>query len=83
MPRSLPPRKTQTAISGDVAWSNGLVPGSGLSSLLSGQAAAPTSLSGLALGGSGRLWLKQGGGLRLEVQGADGDFVVVAGKQGL
>ena len=75
--------RTQTAISGDVTWSNGLIPGSGLSSLLSGQGAAPASLSGFALGGSGRLWLKCDSGLRLEVQGADGDFVVVAGKQGL
>jgi outer membrane lipoprotein-sorting protein len=75
--------RTQTEISGDVAWSNGLIPGSGLSSLLGGQSSAPTSLNGLALGGSGRLWLKRGSGLRLEVQGSDGDFVVVAGKQGL
>lgn len=75
--------KSKTAISGDVTWSNGLIPGSGLGSLLNGQGLAPASLSDLALGGSGRLWLQRAGGLRLEVQGADGDFVMVAGKRGL
>jgi outer membrane lipoprotein-sorting protein len=75
--------KSRTAMSGDVSWSNGLVPGSGLSSLLSGQSSVPTSLNGLLTGGSGRLWLQPGSGLRLEVQGTNGDFVVVAGKHGL
>ena len=75
--------QTQTAISGDVAWSNGLVPGSGLSSLLTGQSSAPGSVSDLALGGSGRLWLKRDSGLRLAVQGSEGDFVLIAGKQGV
>ena len=75
--------KTTTAVSGDISWSNGLVPGSDLSGLLSGQAAAPTSLSGLALGGSGRIWLKQGDGLRFDVQGSGSDFVMVAGRDGV
>ena len=75
--------KTTTAVSGDVSWSNGLIPGSDLTGLLSGQGAAPTSLSGLALGGSGRLWFQQGSGLRLESQGSGSDFVVVAGKNGV
>jgi outer membrane lipoprotein-sorting protein len=75
--------KTQTAISGAVTWNNGLVPGSDLSSLLSGQNSAPTSLGGLLLGGTGRVWLQRGSGLRLEAQGTDGDFVVIAGRGGL
>lgn len=75
--------KTQTAISGDVVWSNGLIPGSDLSSLLSRQSSAPSSLSGLLMGGSGRLWLQQGSGARLEVQGTNGDFVVIDGRHGL
>ena len=54
-----------------------------MTGLLSGQSSAPSSLSGLALGGSGRLWLQQGSGLRLESQGSGSDFVVVAGKDGL
>jgi outer membrane lipoprotein-sorting protein len=75
--------KTMTAVSGDVSWSNGLIPGSDLTGLLSGQGSAPTSLSGLALGGSARLWFQQGSGLRLESQGSGSDFVVVAGKSGI
>ena len=75
--------KTTSAISGDISWSNGLIPGSDLTGLLSGQSSAPTSLSGLALGGSGRLWMQQGGGMRLEAQGSGSDFVVVAGKDGI
>jgi outer membrane lipoprotein-sorting protein len=75
--------KSTTAVSGDITWSNGLIPGSDLTGLLSGQSSAPTSLSGLALGGSGRLWLQQGSGLRLESQGSGSDFIVVAGKNGL
>ena len=35
------------------------------------------------MGGSGRLWLQQGSGVRLESQGSGSDFVVVAGKDGL
>ncbi len=75
--------KTTSAISGDISWSNGLIPGSDLTGLLSGQSSAPTSLGGLALGGSGRLWMQQGGGMRLEAQGGGSDFVVVAGKDGI
>ena len=75
--------KTTSAVSGDITWSNGLIPGSDLTGLLSGQSSAPTSLGGLALGGSGRLWLQQGSGLRLESQGSGSDFVVVAGKNGV
>jgi outer membrane lipoprotein-sorting protein len=75
--------QSTTAVSGDVSWTNGLIPGSDLTGLLGGQSSAPSSLSGLALGGSGRLWLQQGGGLRLESQGSGSDFVVVAGKDGL
>ena len=68
-------------MSGDISWSNGMVPGSDLSSLLSGQSTAPTSLSGLALGGSGRIWLKQGGGMRFDVQGS-GSGLRRGGRQG-
>jgi outer membrane lipoprotein-sorting protein len=75
--------KSTSAVSGDITWTNGLIPGSDLTGLLSGQSSAPSSLSGLALGGSGRLWLQQGSGLRLESQGSGSDFVVVAGKNGL
>lgn len=75
--------KSTTAVSGDITWSNGLIPGSDLTGLLGGQSSAPSSLSGLALGGSGRIWLQQGSGLRLESQGSGSDFVVVAGKNGL
>jgi outer membrane lipoprotein-sorting protein len=75
--------KSTTAVSGDITWTNGLIPGSDLTGLLSGQSSAPSSLSGLALGGSGRIWLQQGSGLRLESQGSGSDFVVVAGKNGL
>ncbi len=75
--------KTTTTVSGDITWSNGLIPGSDLSGLLSGQSSAPTSLSGLALGGSGRIWLQQGGGMRLEAQGSGSDFVLIAGKDGI
>lgn len=75
--------KSTSAMSGDVAWSNGLIPGSDLTSMLSGQSSAPTSLAGLALGGSGRLWIQRGSGLRLESQGGGSDFVLVAGKNGV
>lgn len=75
--------KSTTAVSGDITWSNGLIPGSDLTGLLGGQSSAPSSLSSLALGGSGRIWLQQGTGLRLESQGSGSDFVVVAGKNGL
>jgi hypothetical protein len=75
--------KSTSAMSGDVAWSNGLIPGSDLTSMLSGQSSAPTSLAGLALGGSGRLWIQRGSGLRLESQGGGSDFVLVAGKSGV
>ncbi len=76
--------RATTAIHGDFSWSNGLIPGSDLSSLLSGgSGSSPSSLTSLALGGSGRLWIQQGGGVRLEAQGSGSDFVVVAGKGGL
>jgi outer membrane lipoprotein-sorting protein len=74
--------KSTSAVSGDVSWTNGLIPGSDLTSMLSGQSSAPTSLAGLALGGSGRLWIQRGSGLRLESQGGGSDFVLVAGKGG-
>lgn len=75
--------KSTTAVSGDITWNNGLIPGSDLTGLLGAQGSAPSSLSGLALGGSGRIWLQQGSGLRFESQGSGSDFVVVAGKNGL
>jgi outer membrane lipoprotein-sorting protein len=75
--------KTTSAVSGDVTWTNGLIPGSDLTSMLSGQSSAPTSLAGLALGGSGRIWIQKGNGMRLEAQGSGSDFVLVAGKGGL
>jgi outer membrane lipoprotein-sorting protein len=64
-----------TAVSGDVAWSNDLL--GSASSLLSLGNATPTGLSSLLAGGSGRVWV-QDGKLRLEQQGQNGDFVVVA-----
>lgn len=76
-------QQTTKAVSGSVAWSNGLIPGSDLTSLFGGSGAAPTSLTGLLMGGSGRLWIQQGAGLRLESQGSGSDFVLVAGKNGL
>ncbi|MGD0996740.1 MAG: hypothetical protein ABR941_00265 [Thermoleophilia bacterium] len=75
--------QTTKAVSGDVAWSNGLIPGSDLSNLFSGGGAAPTSLTSLLMGGSGRLWISQGGGLRLQSQGGGADFVLVSGKNGV
>jgi outer membrane lipoprotein-sorting protein len=75
--------KAPTPVSGSVAWTNGLIPGSDVASLLSGQGSAPNSLAGLAMGGSGRLWVQPGGGVRLDVQGSGSDFVVVGGKSGV
>lgn len=63
-----------TAVSGDVAWSNGLIGGSSLLSL--GGTQTPGGLSSLLTGGSGRVWA-QAGKVRLESQGQNGDFVVV------
>jgi outer membrane lipoprotein-sorting protein len=63
-----------TAVSGDVAWSNGLIGGSSLLSL--GGAQTPGGLSSLLTGGSGRVWA-QDGKVRLESQGQNGDFVAV------
>jgi outer membrane lipoprotein-sorting protein len=63
-----------TAVSGDVAWTNGLLGGSSLLSL--GGTQTPGGLSSLLAGGSGRVWA-QGGKVRLESQGQNGDFVVV------
>ncbi len=75
--------KSPTPVSGDVAWTNGLIPGSDLTNLLSGQGSAPSSLAGLAMGGSGRLWVQPGSGVRLDVQGSGSDFVLVGGKAGV
>ena len=66
-----------------MTWTNGLVPGSDVANLLGGQSAAPSSLAGLAMGGSGRLWVQPGNGVRLAVQGSGSDFVVVGGKDGI
>jgi outer membrane lipoprotein-sorting protein len=63
-----------TAVSGDVAWTNGLLGGSSLLSL--GGTQTPGGLSSLLTGGSGRVWA-QNGKVRLESQGQNGDFVVV------
>ncbi len=76
-------QQTTKAVSGGVAWSNGLVPGSDISNLLGGSSAAPNSLTGLLMGGSGRFWAQRGSGVRLESQGSGSDFVVVAGKNGV
>jgi outer membrane lipoprotein-sorting protein len=75
--------KTPAPVSGSVTWTNGLIPGSDMTNLLGGQSAAPSSLAGLAMGGSGRLWVQPGSGVRLEVQGSGSDFVVVGGKDGI
>ena len=75
--------KSPTPVSGSVTWTNGLVPGSDVANLLGGQSAAPSSLAGLAMGGSGRLWVQPGNGVRLAVQGSGSDFVVVGGKDGI
>lgn len=72
-----------TSVSGDFAWTNGLIPGSDLSALTGGQSAAPTSITSLLMGGSGRLWVQKGSGVRFEAQGNGGDFVLVAGKDGV
>jgi outer membrane lipoprotein-sorting protein len=65
-----------TAISGDVAWTNGLFGGASSLLSLSGNQ-TPAGLSSLLTGGSGRVWA-QGGKVRLESQGQNGDFVAVA-----
>jgi outer membrane lipoprotein-sorting protein len=75
--------KSPIPVSGDVAWTNGLIPGSDLTGLLGGQGSAPSSLAGLAMGGSGRLWVQPGSGVRLDVQGSGSDFVLVGGKSGV
>ena len=75
--------KSPVPVSGNVAWTNGLIPGSDVASLLGGQGSAPNSLAGLAMGGSGRLWVQPGDGARLEVQGNGSDFIVVGGKDGI
>ncbi len=75
--------RTPTPVSGSITWTNGLIPGSDLTNLFGGQGAAPSSLAGLALGGSGRLWVQPGAGARLDVQGNGSDFVVVGGKGGV
>ena len=67
--------KSPTPVSGDVAWTNGLIPGSDLTSLLSGQGSAPTSLAGLrhgrlrtALGPAGQRRSPRGPGQRLRLR---------------
>jgi len=67
--------QSTTAVSGDVAWSNGLLGSSSLLSLGGNQ--TPAGLSSLLTGGSGRVWA-QNGKMRLEQQGQNGDFVAVA-----
>jgi outer membrane lipoprotein-sorting protein len=71
-----------TAVSGNFSWSNNLL-GSGLAGLFGSQASAPTNITSLLMGGSGRLWIQHGSGLRLEAQGSNGDLVLVAGKNGV
>jgi len=68
MARVAAAQQTTKAVSGSVAWSNGLIPGSDLTSLFGGSGAAPTSLTGLLMGGAGRLWIQQGAGLRLRLR---------------
>ncbi len=46
--------KSPVPVSGSVTWTNGLIPGSSVANLLGGQSAAPSSIAGLAMGGSGR-----------------------------
>ena len=64
-----------TAVSGDVAWTNGLLGGSSLLSLGGNQ--TPGGLSSLLTSGSGRVWARNGK-VRLESQGQNGDLVIVA-----
>jgi outer membrane lipoprotein-sorting protein len=72
-----------TSVSGAFTWTNGLLPASDLAGLTGGgQSAAPTSVTSLLMGGSGRLWAQKGSGVRFEAQGNGGDFVVVGGKDG-
>ena len=75
--------KSPVPVSGSVTWTNGLIPGSDVAGLLGGRSAAPSSLAGLAMGGSGRVWVQPGSGARLDVQGSGSDFVVVGGKDGI
>ncbi len=75
--------KSPVPVSGSVTWTNGLIPGSSAASLLGGQTAAPSSVAGLAMGGSGRVWVQPGTGARLEVQGSGSDFVVVGSGSGV
>ncbi len=67
--------KGVTAVSGDVAWHNGLF---GDSSQVSGMAVLPAQ-SPLTSSASGRIWVSDAG-LRVESQGSGGDQVVVADK---
>jgi outer membrane lipoprotein-sorting protein len=75
--------KSPVPMSGSVTWTNGLIPGSSAASLLGGQSAAPSSVAGLAMGGSGRIWVQPGSGARLDVQGSGSDFVVVGNRSGV
>ena len=67
--------KDVTAVSGDVAWHNGLF---GDLSQVSGMAHLPAQ-SPLTSSGSGRIWVSDAG-LRVESQGSGGDQVVVVDK---
>ena len=64
-----------TAVSGDIAWQNGLF---GDLSLAGGMAKLPAQ-SPLTSGGSGRIWVSDAGA-RIESQGGGGDQVVVVNK---
>ena len=67
--------KDLTAVSGEVAWHNGLF---GDLSQVSGMAHLPAQ-SPLTSSGSGRIWVSDAG-LRVESQGSGGDQVVVVDK---
>ena len=67
--------KDVTAVSGDVAWHNGLF---GDLSQVSGMAHLPAQ-SPLTSSGSGRIWVSDAG-LRVESQGSGGDQVIVVDK---
>jgi outer membrane lipoprotein-sorting protein len=67
--------KDVTAVSGEVAWHNGLF---GDLSQVSGMAHLPAQ-SPLTSSGSGRIWVSDAG-LRVESQGSGGDQVVVVDK---
>jgi outer membrane lipoprotein-sorting protein len=71
--------KDVTAVSGDVAWHNGLF--GDLGSAASGGMAHLPAQSPLTSDGSGRVWASDAG-VKVESQGAGGDQVVVVNKVG-